>query len=61
MESTGIYWIPCFEILEEHGLEVLLVNARHVKNISGRKTDVLDCQLRVSYSMSAEIDQRIER
>jgi len=44
MESTGIYWIPCFEILEERGLEVLLVNARHVKNVSGRKTDVLDCQ-----------------
>ena len=44
MESTGIYWIPCFEILEERGLEVLLVNARHVKNVSGRKSDVLDCQ-----------------
>lgn len=44
MESTGIYWIALFEILEERGLEVLLVNARHVKNVSGRKTDVLDCQ-----------------
>ncbi len=44
MESTGIYWIPLFETLEERGLEVLLVNARHVKNVSGRKTDVLDCQ-----------------
>ena len=44
MESTGIYWIPAFEILEERGLKVLLVNARHVKNVSGRKTDVLDCQ-----------------
>jgi transposase len=44
MESTGIYWIPLFEILEERGLEVLLVNARHVKNVSGRKSDVLDCQ-----------------
>jgi transposase len=44
MESTGIYWIPLFEVLEERGLEVLLVNARHVKNVSGRKTDVLDCQ-----------------
>ncbi|HGG64237.1 MAG TPA: IS110 family transposase [Rhodobacteraceae bacterium] len=44
MESTGIYWIPCFEILEERGLEVLLVNARHVKNVSGRKSDVSDCQ-----------------
>lgn len=44
MESTGVYWIPLFEVLEERGLEVLLVNARHVKNVSGRKTDVLDCQ-----------------
>ena len=44
MESTRIYWIPLFEILEERGLEVLLVYARHVKNVSGRKTDVLDCQ-----------------
>lgn len=44
MESTGIYWIPLFEILESRGLEVRLVNARHVKNVPGRKTDVLDCQ-----------------
>jgi len=44
MESTGIYWIPAYEILEEYGLEVLLVNARHVKNVSGRKSDVLDYQ-----------------
>lgn len=44
MESTGIYWIPVFEILESAGLEVRLVNARHVKNVPGRKSDVLDCQ-----------------
>jgi transposase len=44
MESTGVYWIPLYEILEERGFEVLLVNARHVKNVPGRKTDVLDCQ-----------------
>ena len=44
MESTGIYWIPVFEILEGRGLEVKLVNARHVKNVPGRKSDVLDCQ-----------------
>ena len=44
MESTGVYWIPAFEVLEGRGLEVLLVNARHVKNVSGRKTDVVDCQ-----------------
>ncbi|MCP4610451.1 MAG: IS110 family transposase [Planctomycetes bacterium] len=44
MESTGIYWIPIYEILEARGLEVFLVNARHIKNVPGRKTDVLDCQ-----------------
>ncbi len=44
MESTGVYWIPLYEVLEERGLEVLLVNAKHVKNVPGRKTDVLDCQ-----------------
>lgn len=44
MESTGVYWVPIFEILEERELEVLLVNARHIKNVTGRKTDVLDCQ-----------------
>lgn len=44
MESTGVYWIPVYEILESRGFEVYLVNARHVKNVSGRKTDILDCQ-----------------
>jgi transposase len=44
MESTGVYWIPLFEILEASGFQVYLVNARHLKNVSGRKTDVLDCQ-----------------
>lgn len=44
IESTGVYWIPLFEILEARGFEVCLVNARHLKNVSGRKTDVLDCQ-----------------
>ena len=44
MESTGVYWIPLFEILQERGFEVLLVNARHVKNVPGSKTDVIDCQ-----------------
>jgi transposase len=44
MESTGVYWIPLFEILEARGFKVFLVNARHVKNVSGRKSDVLDCQ-----------------
>jgi transposase len=44
MESTGVYWIPVFEILEEAGFEVLLVNASHTKNVAGRKTDVNDAQ-----------------
>ncbi len=44
MESTGVYWIPVFEILEERGFEVLLVNARDVKQVPGRKTDVNDAQ-----------------
>ena len=44
MESTGVYWIPLFELLESRGFTVRLVNARHVKNVSGRKSDVLDCQ-----------------
>jgi len=44
IESTGVYWIPLYEILEKRGFEVYLVNARHLKNVSGRKTDVLDCQ-----------------
>jgi len=44
MESTGVYWIPLFQILEAAGVEVCLVNARHCKNLPGRKTDVQDCQ-----------------
>jgi transposase len=44
MESTGVYWIPVYEILEARGLEVFVVNARHVKNVPGRKSDIQDCQ-----------------
>jgi transposase len=44
MESTGVYWIPVFQILESYGFDIVLVNARHVKNVPGRKTDVQDCQ-----------------
>ncbi|GHU26242.1 hypothetical protein AGMMS50256_03000 [Betaproteobacteria bacterium] len=49
-----MYWIPLFELLESRGFTVLLVNARHVKNVSGRKSDVLDCQWlqqRMSYGL----------
>ena len=44
MEATGVYWIPVYDILEARGLEVLLVNARHVKHVPGRKSDVEDCE-----------------
>ncbi|WP_264953775.1 MULTISPECIES: IS110 family transposase [unclassified Wolbachia] len=44
MESTGVYWIPLFQILESYKFEIKLVNARHVKNVPGRKSDVQDCQ-----------------
>jgi len=44
MESTGVYWIPLFQLLEENGFEVVLVNAKHVKNVRGKKTDVSDAE-----------------
>jgi transposase len=44
MESTGVYWIPLFQILERHKIDARLVNAHHVKNVPGRKTDVSDSQ-----------------
>lgn len=65
MESTGVYWIPIFELLEARGLEVCLVNARHIQNVPGRKSDVQDCQwlqqlhslglLRASFRPEAEL------
>ncbi len=44
MESTGVYWIPVFQVLETRGFEVKLVNAHSLKTVPGRKSDVLDCQ-----------------
>ncbi len=44
MESTGVYWIPAYEVLEARGFKVYLVNGRHIKNVPGRKSDVADCQ-----------------
>ena len=44
MESTGVYWIPLFGVLEERDFQVMLVDPRRIKNVPGRKTDVLDCQ-----------------
>jgi transposase len=65
MESTGVYWIPSYEILEARGFEVCVVNARHFKNAPGRKSDIQDCQwlqelhsvglLRGSFRPEAEI------
>ena len=65
MESTGVYWIPAYEILEQHGFEVILVNARYAKNVPGRKADVSDASwlrqlhsyglLRSSFRPSAQI------
>ena len=65
LESTGVYWIAVFEILEARGLEVCLVNARHVKHVAGHKSDIQDCQwwqqlhgyglLRASFRPEAEI------
>ena len=65
MESTGVYWIPVYEILEAQGFEVFVVNARHLKNVPGRKSDIQDCQwiqglhsvglLRGSFRPTAEI------
>jgi transposase len=66
MESTGIYWIPVFEILQQRGFEVMVVNARDAKHVPGRKTDVSDAQwlqrlheyglLRASFRPQAETD-----
>jgi len=44
MESTGVYWIPVYQVLESHGFDVNLVDARHVSNVPGRDTDVDDCE-----------------
>jgi transposase len=44
MESTGVYWLPVYEIIEARGIEAVLVNAQHVKGVPGRKSDVVDCE-----------------
>src|ERR1039457_6228702 len=44
MESTGVYWIPLYDILEQHGVRPCLVNARNMKNVPGRRTDWHECQ-----------------
>src|SRR3954452_6114522 len=44
MQATGVYWIALYDVLEQHGIQVVLVNAQHTKNVPGRKTDVQECQ-----------------
>lgn len=44
MQATGVYWIALYDVLEQHGIRVVLVNAQHTKNVPGRKTDVQECQ-----------------
>ena len=44
MQATGVYWIVLYDVLEQHGIRVVLVNAQHTKNVPGRKTDVQECQ-----------------
>jgi transposase len=44
MQATGVYWIALYDVLEQHGVRVVLVNAQHTKNVPGRKTDVQECQ-----------------
>jgi len=44
MESTGVYWKPVYRVLEEIGIKVTLVNAKHIKNVPGKKTDVKDSE-----------------
>jgi transposase len=44
MESTGVYWIPIYELLEQRGIRCCLINATHFKRVPGRKSDVQDCQ-----------------
>jgi transposase len=65
MEATGVYWIPIYDLLEARGITVVLVNARHIKHVPGRKSDVSDCEwlrdlhsvglLRGSFRPSADI------
>jgi hypothetical protein len=47
LPSTGVYWIPLYDVLEAEGLEVYLANARHTKNLPGRKSDVQESQMKL--------------
>jgi hypothetical protein len=58
MESTGAYWIAAYEVLEQHGMHVILVNARYAKNVPGRKTDVSDAAW---LQISTRLAQAVQR
>jgi transposase len=60
VQSTGVYWIAVFDILEEAGLEVYLVNARETKNLPGRKSDVQESQWLIPYADEYSVGQRAE-
>lgn len=61
MESTGVYWIPLWEVLESYGIDVILVDARRVKNVSGRKADVSDSQwLQTLHTYGLLVEARAE-
>jgi transposase len=66
LESTGVYWIPVFEVLEQRGLKVWLVDARQMKYVPGRKSDVQDCQwlqklMSLGFLRAAFVDQGQQR
>jgi transposase len=52
MRATGVYWMSLYQVLEDYGLQVNVVNAQHTKTLPGRKTDVLECQCFRSCTLS---------
>jgi len=60
MQSTGVYWIAVYDILEEAGFEVYLVNARETKNLPGRKTDVQESQWLMKRALSSALFRRVQ-
>src|ERR1700689_3236410 len=63
VQATGVYWIALYDVLEQHGIRVVLVNAQHTKNVPGRKTDVQECQWLMNEDefTTSQRDQRYQR
>src|ERR1700733_15035915 len=63
MQATGVYWIALYDVLEQHGIRVVLVNAHHTKNVPGRKTDGQECQWLMNEDefTTSQRDQRYQR